>query len=342
MDRILEIGNYAAGFCGRLFAQAGCEVVRIEPAKPAPGWVSAQASALFLHPGKRRLQTSDPDLIAELASRADVVVAEAPTADDLDDLNFDAWETKVKVAITPFGRTGPKRNWHATSNVLLAMGGYTWLMGDQGRVPLTLPGHFVDFESGQYAYTAASACRIAGEQNAIDVSMLEVVMSLSQFTTVMWHCAGEIRSRHGSDFWTVPPSNLFACQDGWVYVNIVPTFWDSFATFVGLPELVIDERFTTNRLRMANRVALYEIIQAALATVTREEVQLRATECRVPIGVVQTFDDILADRHLQEREFWQHVEVDEYDSIRSPSLPFRIDGAPRATLTLTQPEAGSG
>lgn len=342
MDRILEIGNYAAGFCGRLFAQAGCEVVRIEPATPAPGWVSARASELFLHPGKRRLQTSDPDLIAELASRADVVVVEALTANALDDLNFDAWNTKVKVAITPFGRTGPKRNWHATSNVLLAMGGYTWLMGDQGRAPLTLPGHFVDFESGQYAYTAANACRIAGERNAIDVSMLEVVMSLSQFTTVMWHCAGEIRSRHGSDFWTVPPSNLFACRDGWVYVNIVPTFWDSFATFMGLPELVIDERFTTNQLRMANRDALYEIIQEALATVTREEVQARATECRVPVGVVQTFDDILADRHLQEREFWQHVEAAEYGSIRSPSLPFRIDGAPRATLTLTKPEAGSG
>jgi len=342
MDRILEIGSFAAGFCGRLFTQAGCEVVRIEPGTPDPGWVSAAASDLFLHPGKKRLQTSDPDLIAELANRADVVIVEAATADELEAYNFNAWETNVKVAITPFGRTGPKRNWQATSSVLLAMGGYTYIMGESDREPLTLPGHYVDFQSGQYAYTAANACRLANERNVIDVSMLEVIMSLSQFTTILWHCTGQIRQRHGNDYWSVVPTNLFACKDGWVYINIVPTFWDACTVFLDRPDLVLDERFTTNDLRMANREALHQIMREALAPMTKREVRARATENRIPVGVVQTFDDILSDPHLEERDFWQRVNGPDGCSIRSPSLPYRIDGASRPELTLTEPEVGDG
>jgi crotonobetainyl-CoA:carnitine CoA-transferase CaiB-like acyl-CoA transferase len=338
VDRILEIGSFAAGFCGRLFAQAGHEVVRVETTEPAPGWVSKEALDLFLHPGKRRLQTNDPGLITELASQADIVIVEAANADALEALRFDDMKARLKISITPFGRTGPKRNWHATSSVLLAMGGYTYLMGDEDRAPLTLPGHFVDFESGQYAYTAANACRLAGEANNIDVSMLEVVMSLSQFTTVRWHCGGEIRSRHGSEFWTVPPSNLFACQDGWIYMNIVPIFWDAFATFLDRPELVIDERFLTNDLRMKNRVALNECIQEVVLTMTKKTAQERAVESRVPVGIVQTLDDVLDDPHLLEREFWQQVHAAGHDSIRSPSLPFRFNNAPRPVLALTKPE----
>jgi formyl-CoA transferase len=342
MDRILEIGNVAAGFCGRLFVQAGCDVVRVEPAGREPGWVSAAASDLFLHPGKRRLQTSDPALITKLASSADIVVVEAPTADALEELGFDAWDTGVKVAITPFGRTGPKRNWRATSSVLLAMGGYTYIMGDPDREPLTLPGHYVDFQSGQFAYTIANACRLAREENVIDVSMLEVVMSLSQFTTVLWHCAGQIRKRHGSDYWSMVPTNLFACKDGWVYVNIVPTFWDPFTVFLDRPDLVIDERFSTNNLRMEHRDPLHEIIGEALAAMTMAEVRARATAHRIPVGVVQSFDDVLADPHLLEREFWQRVNASGGISIRSPSPAYRIDGADRPEFTLTDPEVGDG
>ena len=329
MDRILEIGQFAAGYCGRLFVE------------PAPGWVSNRASDLFLHAGKKRLQTSDPTLIRELADKADIVIAEAATADQLSQLGFDSWQTKVKVAITPFGRTGPKRNWHASSSVLLAMGGYTWLMGDQGRAPLTLPGHFVDYESGQFAYTAANACRISDEVNSIDLSMLEVVMSLSQFTTIKWHCQGEIRMRHGNDFWTVPPTTLFACKDGWVYINIVPIFWDPFTTFIDIPELVIDDRFTTNELRMENREALHEIIQAAMIRMTTEEIDQRAIEHRIPVGIVKSFQEVLDDPHFKARDFWQEL-GDGETTVQSPAVPFRFDNTPHRDLELNDVEKIDG
>ena len=339
MDRVLEIGGFAAGFCGRLFAQSGFDVVRIETGADDPAWVRPGAMSLFLHPGKRRVRTDDPGLIAELAANAEVVVGQAKDADGINALGFDDWATPVKCAITPFGRTGPKRNWQATPNVLLAMGGYTNLMGDPDRAPLSLPGHYVEFQSGGLAFTAANACRLAGERNAIDIGMQEVVMSLSQFTTVMWHCNRVIRSRHGSDFHSVVPSNLFRCADGWIYMNIVPSFWDPFTVFLERPELAIDERFVTNENRMRNRDALHDLIADILAPLSRAEIANRIDECRIPVGVVQTFDEVLADPHLAVRDMWQALETPDGRSIRSPRPSWWIHGEQRATLELAEPDA---
>lgn len=342
MDRVLEIGGFGARFCGRLFVQGKSEVVRIESVESMAGWVSEAAMEAYLDAGKRRLQTNKKDLIAALAKKADVVILDARDADTVERIGFDTWETPVKVAITPFGRTGPKRNWQATPNVLLAMGGYTKVMGDEDRAPLTLPGHYVEFQSGTFAYAAANACRLAEERNTIDISMLEVVMALSQFTTVMWHCAGEIRSRHGSDFWWVVPTNLFRCADGWIYVNVVPSFWDVFAISIDKPELLIDERFTTNALRCENRAELHEIISQSLAPMSKAEVQSRATKYRVPIGVVQTFGDILRDPHLAVRDVWQRVKIDSSNVLHSPRRPWRVNGDPPDGITLEPKELQDG
>ena len=336
MDRVLEIGGYAAGFCGRLFVQRGYDVVRVETPGAAPAWVSQRAMDLYLHAGKRRLQCTNAALVAKLAANADVVVAEAGSADAVAALGIDDWQTAAKVVITPFGRSGPKRNWQATPHVLLAMGGYTNLMGDQGRAPLSLPGHYVEFQSGAFAFAAANACRLANQPASIDIGMLEVVMALSQFTTVMWHCSGVVRSRHGSDFWSVVPTNLFRCADGWVYINIVPTFWDPFTVFLRMPELLVDERFANNEQRMLNRDALHDLIAEALASRQKAEIQQRAMECRIPLGVVQSFADVLADPHLAERDVWQEI-ADANGAVRSPRPPWHVHGDSGASFELRPP-----
>ena len=341
MDRVLEVGGYAAGFCGRLFAQCGAEVARVEAAPAAPAWVGDEAMDLHLHGGKRRLRIEDADLIAELADRADVAIVQAETADALAALGFDDWRTPVRVAITPFGRTGPKRNWRATNHTLLAMGGYTYLMGDPERAPLSLPGHYPEYQSAGFAFAAANACRLAGESKTIDIGMLEVVMALSQFTTVLWHCAGVIRSRHGNDFWSVVPTNMFRCADGWVYMNIVPMFWDAFTVFLGQPELALDERFASNEARMRHRDALHDLIREALAPRAKADIAAAAEACRIPLGVVQSFGEVLADPHLQGRGMWQSVATADGRRARSPRPPWRVDGAPWPALAVSPPVAAS-
>jgi len=322
MDKVLEIGGFAAGYCGKLFAASGADVVRMDRGERLPAWASEKAMDLFLHAHKRMVASSDLDLLAALAAKADILICEGNTADELDQLGFDDWVTPVKVALTPFGRTGPKANWRASANVLLAMGGYTHLIGEPDRAPLSLPGHYLEFQTGALAYTAANSARWANQSTQIDLGQLETLMSLSQFTTVRWHCVGELRSRHGSDFWFVVPSQLFACADGWVYLNIVPAFWDPLTVFLDQPELLIDPRFENNDLRMLNRDALHALIATELAHQSTDELLRKAESCRIPLGVVLSFEQVLADPHLEARQFWQALPADNSEPVYTPAYPF--------------------
>ena len=322
MDRVVEIGGYAAGYCGRLFAQTGHEVVRVDMGEQHPSYVSRTAMNAFLHSHKKTLETSDRGLVRQLVDEADVAVLDVETTSETFNWDFDEWNCPVKIAITPFGRAGPQKDWQATSSTLLAMGGFTNLMGDPHRAPLTLPGHFVEFQAGGFAFASAQACRIDQTPNAIDIGKLEVVMALSQFTTVMWHCADILRSRHGNDFWSVVPTNMFRCKDGWVYMNIVPGFWDPFVTFLNMPELVLDERFVTNTRRMQNRETLHEITASVLIDLTRDEIQKRAVECRIPLGPILSFQEVLDDEHLCERDMWVEQACPGLSNAKVPRLPW--------------------
>jgi formyl-CoA transferase len=319
--RVLEFGGLAAGFCGRLFRHGGAEVIRIEGAVPSvtDAWVSQGAVDAFLHAGKQRVAFRGRDQLLELAGSVDVVVAEG-MPEELEALGWDAIDG-IRVAITPFGMTGPRRQWHASASVLLAMGGYTYLMGDPGRAPLTLPGHYTEFQSGQYAYIGTSACLYEGQDHSLDVSMLEVVLSLSQMTTVMWSCNGDVRSRHGSSFGILYPINLFPCADGWFHVNVVPHFWGPFTEMLGRPDLEGDVRFASSRGRIDNKDELDRIIFESLGHRTKAEVQKLGEQARVPTGVLQEIDEVLADPHLAERNIWCDI-----NGMQSPSLAYRFDG----------------
>jgi len=271
--RVLEIGSFAAAYCGRLWQRAGADVVQVHSPQKRSGWVSEEATALFTDRGKRIVELTDGEALRSLAAQADIVIAEAPTADELLALGFDDWTTPIKVSMTPFGLTGPKRNWRATPNVILAMGGYTNMIGAPDKAPLNLPGHYIEFQTGALGYGVSQAAHFAKSVDRIDLGMLEVLSSLHHYTTVRYHADGQIRERRGSDLWFVVPSDLFASKDGWAYLTITPAFWEMFVLMIDRPELTLDERFANNDVRMENRVELQKIIAESFARFTSKELE---------------------------------------------------------------------
>lgn len=330
--RVIELGGEpAAAFCGKLFARWGAEVVRVEDAtQAADDSTAAAALDVYLNRGKRRValdwsSASGRELLGRLVARSDILVTDLAPA-ELEALD---WRTLgaanasvIRCAITPFGLTGPYRDWQATPANLLALGGYTHIMGDAGRAPLTKPGHYVEYQSGTLAYTATLASHLAGTPGGttIDISMLEVVASLSQFTTVMWTHGGAVRSRHGNRWENIHPNTLYPCKDGWWFPCVVPPFWEAFAHMIGRADLIEDERFETNDGRMENWEALDAIVIEATKDRTMEELATEGQETwRVPVGVQRGLQDALDEGHLGMREFWQDAE----QGIRLPASPFR-------------------
>lgn len=332
--RVLEFGNNkAAAYCGRLFQFYGAEVIRVD----LPTNIAYQETSLsleqgsldiYLHTDKKRISINylleqGRQLLQELAASVDIVVTDHLPA-ELDALVWTEFEAGLKVSITPFGLSGPYRNWRGFSPILLAMGGYTQLSGDEDREPLSLPGHYIEYQSGQYAYTAALAAHCFDNKNKkIEVSMLETVLSLSQFTSVMWNCVQQIRTRHGNRFGNIHPITLYPCKDGFVYVNVVPAFWANFVSMLEREDLLEDERFKDNEARCEHYAELDEIVSRIFAEYTMEElIEKGQRSNRLPIGKLMSLQQVLEDQHLQARCFWRDIILPE-GKVKMPGSPFR-------------------
>ena len=183
--RVLEFGEFiSAPYCGKLLADMGADVVKIERAGTGdwardygPWPVVRQAhhersyhrerSGLFLYlnADKRsvtlNLETpTGREILAGMVSRADVLVHNLhPTEMDRVDLNYEALNPHnaglVMASITPFGLTGPYRNWKAYDINLAAGGGISEGLGSPDREPLTFGTPEVGYFAG-----AAAACSI--------------------------------------------------------------------------------------------------------------------------------------------------------------------------------------
>ncbi len=334
--KILEVGRYAAGYCGRLFARRGARVSRVELSPPRPAWVGQQAMNLFLHENKRKLKI-DPTELACIATQVDLVICETDTASHLEALGYHQWNASLKVAITPFGLTGPHRNRRATTSTLSAMAGHTHLVGAPGREPLTVAGHYIDFQAGALAYAAANAHRIAGAKTQIDISLLETAATHHYWTHTRLHTLGDIRGRHDSDYWYCVPGHLYPCMDGFVYITINDNFWETFTLMLDRPELIIDERFSDNQGRMQNRGALHAIVKSKFMRYTRDELEALAAEFRFPLGALRSEQEVLDDAHLAARNFWERSALPGGREVLIPGSPVRVE----YTETNRQPDRAS-
>lgn len=357
--RVIEFGEDAGvGYCGKLFARWGAEVVRVDlPGREATAdrdiELKHEASDIWLHPGKQRITVDyrKPEgrkILNDLATASDILIGGSTPA-DLDAVDWahlgSGERLRVRASITPFGMTGPRRDWAATEQTVLALGGYTHLLGDPDRAPLNMPGHYPAHQSGGYAYTGALATWLGQAEGTtdLDISMLEVIASLSQYTSVMWSYTKVIRGRFGNDYDILHPISIYPCKDGWFAINIVPAFWEPFCNMMGRPELLEDERFNPPAARNQNRKEIDEIIRDSFKDKTKAQMlEMGQREFRVPTGLVLTLEEVLADPHLRARAVWQPVTLPDGREIETLSSGFRYVGETFETQSYVPRDAEGG
>jgi crotonobetainyl-CoA:carnitine CoA-transferase CaiB-like acyl-CoA transferase len=341
---VLELSDAeaAAAWSGRVFTWAGDEVIKVGPDRRSP---PSPALDLYLNAGKRRAALDYRDeagrrSIDALAADADIVVMDAPPADvERYRLLQLGRPGGVTVTITPYGLDGPWRDWKATSPTLLAHGGYTDLMGDAGRAPLTLPGSYPYYQAGTVAALAAMAALRAARgrdrPTPVQLSILETLAGVHQFTDVMWTAWSRVRSRHGNRFEGVYPIGLWPCQDGWFSLCVLEQMWFRFCYMLDRPDLAEGHPLSLNAGRILDLDAVDEAILAALRDWPKERIFKESQEAwRVASGHLMSLDEVLEDRHLGERGFWQPMglpaAVEAGPGPPSPSGPgpIRMPGAP--------------
>ena len=347
--RVLEVGGgVAASYCARLLGRWGADTIKVElPSEATTGRRHVQEADdewldRYLNGGKQRVtldywNTDGRALLDRLAARCDVFLTDHTPA-EIDELGLLALGTNerpsVRTSITPFGLSGPYRDYQATPATLLALGGQTFLMGDEGSAPLTMPGHYPEYQAGLFAYSATVAtllntnARPAGSR-LVEVSVFEAMVALHQSTTVRYTYGGRVRSRHGNRFGDAShPLTILPCKHGWFGMCISgENFWEPFTMLLGRPELATDPRFETSAARSEHADELDAIIIESVADRTNDELLVEGQEtCRVPVATVANLHEMLDDRHLAERGFWHEVEQADGTTPRYPGTPFRFVG----------------
>ena len=355
--RVIECGQMvAAAYAAKLMADLGADVIKVEPPAgddarrrgPFPGGVPhAEKSGLFLYlnTNKRGVsldlgQARGRALLSDLAAGSDLLIHNfTPAEMSRVGLDYDALAQRnpnlVMVSITPFGLTGPYRDYQATDLTLWNAGGIAYLNGggpgSDDLPPLKAFGQQAEFQGGVNAALAGLAALFARGGGApgqhVSVSIQESLATILELTFEFWPYMGLVASRLGNK--PIQPLDFFECRDGWIFVCCVEEHqWQTFVGLIDNPEWASMELFENRLARAANWDALKLLLQEALRERSVEELYRAGQARRVPLAPVSTMADLLASDHLKSRGFFAVVDHPAAGRLSYPGAPYQFSLTP--------------
>lgn len=364
--RVLELTGLIGQQCGKLFAGMGADVIKIEP----PGGAEGRSVGPFLddtpHPDRclafwhynasKRSVTLDirspagADVFRRLARTADVLI-EDHSPGYLPGLGLGYSDLKAQdskliyVSITPFGQTGPYRDYRSSDLVSLALGGPLWSCGydDHGLPPARPYTDAAHHIGSHYAFIGATAAlvqrQLTGEGQYIDVSIHEACHDTTEGAMPTYYFGNQRvqrqTGRHAASTATQPV--LFPCSDGkWVFtrVPVEDEGWEKFLEWLDEAGMVVDlrdERYNDYDRRMKEMPHITEVLAAFCATQPSEELYHGAQRRGMVWAAVRSPDETVHDEHLLARSFFLNVDHPELGrSFQYAGAPYRFSETPWA------------
>jgi crotonobetainyl-CoA:carnitine CoA-transferase CaiB-like acyl-CoA transferase len=345
---VLEIGDDpAVGFAGRLLAQSGLLVVKLELTPDgdesrqtaaryrAPDRL-AGAGVLFhyLHQGKRSIAvnvsvTQGRDLVAALVRQAGITLVDARGAvtAGIAEVVREQGSQGAQVWVSPFGLDGPRSGENATPGTIFASAGEaSTLPGGLGyqthpdAAPLVARGHLVDFDTGVItAMCAAGALHrrlTAADPVIVDVTKYECETSLNRWLVTHYIASGWIESRATRAY---AFAGLVRCSDG--YAMLQPTtdgHWAGLKRMMGNPQWAQAAEFATQDLRLEAGAVIQRQIAAWASQTTTAQLFEAALRNNVPAAPFRSMADVAACPQFAARGY-----IGSYGQAgRLPGLPF--------------------
>ena len=349
--RVLELGSTVAGpFCGRLLADFGAEVIKVEPAEGDPlrsmgkhyRGKSLYAASIFRN--KRLVAidlrtTEGQNLIRRLVTSCDILVENFRPGtleewglgyDDLSRLN----PGLVMVRISGYGQSGPNRLRPGYGAIAEAVSGLRHVTGDPDRPPARVAVSLGDCVTGLYgAYAAVMALLNRGRSGrgqVIDAALYECAFSFMEPHVPAFEKLGFIPVRAGARLPGTAPNNLYPTTDG-SYIHITAANEGTFrrlAGAMGKPELVEDPRFVSALSRARHVDELDRIVSGWTSTRTLRALEQALTEASVPATRCFTLEDIFQDPHYSARNMLAEVPDDELGTVTLAAVVPKMSDSP--------------
>jgi crotonobetainyl-CoA:carnitine CoA-transferase CaiB-like acyl-CoA transferase len=359
--RVVEVAGDPAGeMLGKLLAQMGADVVKVEPPEGSPtraiGPFAAGATdgdhslTFWYYNTNKRSAVVDyrtdegRDLLLGLAADADVCITtlRPPELEALrlqpDDLRAVS-DRLIVVAITPFGLDGPWADRLSSDLVGLALGSPLNSCGyDDHSIPPIRPGGDQAYQSAcSFALMALLLALVDRQQSGrgqlLDVGMHDCLAVSAELANPYWFYPRVVVNRqtcrHAQPTPTAPA--LFQCGDGrYVYfvlfvADLKP--WRALVEWMDTKDLAVDllgPEYEDAAYRQANFGHIQELVEVFFLLQTADEAYHDGQARGLSIGVANSPDDLFHDEHLTARQFFVDVEHDDVPPARYPGAPFRF------------------
>jgi crotonobetainyl-CoA:carnitine CoA-transferase CaiB-like acyl-CoA transferase len=343
--RVLDLSTSIGSYCGRLLADAGADVVKVERpggdelrrrppfagGRPGP---QRSLSFAYYHANKRGIEVdySQPDALGPLAglgAGSDVVIltptARHPVAGLDPARNQLSWARPdtVVCSITPFGLTGPYRSWRATHLTSYAMSGLMYPQGPSAGPPVAIPGQQVyDHVSTHAAIAVLAALRerpAAGGQ-FIDVSAHEV-LGHSLFDLHRYTNSLSVSRR--SDRKPGVSGGMWECRDGLVEFTVsTDKHWSGLVELLGHPPELADPSWGHPVVREQHADKILAALAPRITAMSREDFVSRGQQLGVPCALVNTVGQFTRDPHPRSRGFFVRQRLPGLGDFELPGRPF--------------------
>jgi formyl-CoA transferase len=350
--RVVEVGNFmAAPFCAAQLADLGADVVKVENPDggdqvrtTAPFLDGESSSFIRLNRNKRSLALDlkaqrGKEIFRRLIARTDIVVENlrpGTMADlELDFPRLSALNPRlVYVAASGWGQDGPYAQRPGLDIMAQGMSGLMSITGEEGgRQPVKVGVPVTDLTCALYGALAALAALRVREQTGrgqfIDVCLFEAGVSLAVWEAGRFFATGEVPQPLGSAHQTSAPYQALRASDGFFTMGATSTRnWEACCDVFGLAALKSDPRFAKNHLRHQNRRELIPLIEQVTAAQPARHWVDALEKAGVPCGVVQTYDQVFSDPHLNARGFFPDAPHAKLGAVKQIGSPMRMSETP--------------
>ena len=336
--RVLELGSTVAGpFCGRLLADFGAEVIKVEPPEGDPvrtmgkhvNGKSLYAASILRNKQLIALDLRRPEgreVVKRLVPKFDVVVENfRPGTLEKWGIGYEHLHAMhpglVMVRISGFGQSGPYRDRPGYGFLGDAVGGMLHINGYPDRPPVRAAVPVTDMVTALYgafgAVMALLSAKQTGKGQVVDASLYESSFSLMESHVPAFDQLGHIAMRAGSRLPGSTPNNLYPTADGG-YIAMAASSDPVFrrlAAVIGRPGLGEDPRFATALARVENQDLLDPILSEWTRGFSLETLEPTLQRNDVPASRVFTMADIFGDPHFAAREAIVRVADDDLGSV---------------------------
>ncbi len=353
--RVLDLADERGTFCGKLLADMGADVVKIEH----PGGDPARRWGPFLghtvHPEKslpfwynntsKRGITLDInkdkgwEILRMLAGNADVVLETfVPGHLQARGLGYESLAKTnprlIMTSVTSFGQTGPYKDYASCDLVASALGGQMYVCGDRDTPPLK--------PYGEQAYLAASiygaigtmmalhSRRLSGVGQFVDISIHECCAAVIEHVNMRYFYEGIIAKRQGSLHWD-NAFRVFPCRDGHILLSLFQE-WDTVVEWLDSERMAADlkeEKWSRAEVRHGEVEHVIEVLEAWTGSHTVAELVELGQAMRLPWAPVNSIRELAQNPQLLERGFFVDVTHPEHNvPYRYPGAPYRFSRTP--------------